>query len=59
VKVAAAFMAAIYWYAFSFMVFYFAGYSQNHKMYKVLSIIAIAIIVGITTLDAYYYLRGI
>lgn len=52
-------VALLYWFAFSYMVFYFAGYAKSYTTYRVMASVAIAIIATMLTLDIYYMIaRG-
>jgi hypothetical protein len=50
-------VALLYWFAFSYMVFYFAGYAKNAMTYRIVASIAIGIIVTLLILDILW--RGV
>jgi len=45
----------LYWTAFTYMVYYFAGYAKNDAIYRILASVALVIITTLLTLDIYYY----
>ena len=47
-------VALLYWFSFSYMVFYFAGYAKSDITYRIVASIAIGIIVTLLILDIYW-----
>ena len=46
-------IAMLYWSAFSYMVFYFAGYAKSDRTYYIMASVAIAVIATLLVLDIY------